>query len=118
LLVDNRASDLASYDDDRVLDALKALASSPSGLLGSGYTQASYDLLIQQANAAESIAGGVRQGEADDDEYGGSDVRTLMLAFDAVRYDEVVAMLTTMRDALGVGSNSDVVHHLLTQSTS
>jgi ParB-like chromosome segregation protein Spo0J len=48
LLVDNRANDLATYDEAELADVLKELAASEPGLSGTGYDGDDLDDLLQK----------------------------------------------------------------------
>lgn len=54
LLVDNRANDLASYDDEALLDLLRELQATDDGLAGTGFDDAAMDALLAEAAGAPS----------------------------------------------------------------
>lgn len=49
LLVDNRANDLASYDDGALLDLLRELQATDDGLAGTGFDDAAMDALLAES---------------------------------------------------------------------
>lgn len=60
LLADNRTNDVASYDNDALADLLEHLASTPSGLTGTGYDGDALDDLLtdlgrMDANWADAL---------------------------------------------------------------
>jgi DNA modification methylase len=54
LLVDNRANDLASYDDGALLELLRELQATDDGLAGTGFDDAAMDALLAEAAGAPS----------------------------------------------------------------
>lgn len=119
LLADNRASDLATYDDDLLMVNLRAMLETDLGLLGTGYSQATYELLLQQSSG-DDIYGGVRQGLTPEDRsaaYADADIRSIILPFSGPDFERVVPMFAAMRSSLGVDTNAAVVDHLLTEAT-
>jgi len=54
LLVDNRANDLASYDDEALLELLRELQATDDGLAGTGFDDAAMDALLAEAAGAPS----------------------------------------------------------------
>ena len=64
LLIDNKSSDLAAYDDASLLRAMAEVDASNSGLAGTGYTHADYQSMIRRVEAIN--------GESGEDDSGGS----------------------------------------------
>lgn len=71
LLVDNRANDLASYDDAALAELLRELVDSPLGLEGTGYDGDALDELL-----ADLEGGLPRAGHTDPDDAPDIDVST------------------------------------------
>lgn len=129
--VDNRASELGSFDSTVLADLLGDL----SDLDGTGYTFNDLDDLIAEieeagAPAAErdgddepvrdtSSSGpetsGVRTSNTlaqDADAYGERDTRMILLQYPVEQFEVVVRQLAALQERYGVDSNSDVVAHL------
>jgi len=113
-LADNRASDLAFYDDEALFKLLEQLIES-EGLEGTGYDRTAYELLLQ-GHEASDIVGGVRQGVTPDDrldQYNQLDIRSIILPYEAETYEEVANKLAALRQAMFLESNADVVKFLV-----
>lgn len=120
LLADNRVSDLAFYDDRILVDLLHEINDTAGSLMGTGYDQTSYELLMQSANADE-IMGGVRQGLTPGDrqgDYEAADIRSIILPLGSDDYERLVDGLAQLRSELDLPSNADVVLHLVELATS
>jgi hypothetical protein len=117
MLADNRTSDLAFYDDEQLFGLLQQLVDA-DGLEGTGYDRAAYELLLQSVEASE-IVGGIRQGMTPDDridEYNQLDIRSIILPYEALRYEIVAAGLARLRDRTGLDTNADVVEMLVIEA--
>lgn len=114
LLADNRTSDLAYYADDALLELLREVHSTPLGLTGTGYDDASYSLLIDQltgtgASTSPDIPSHVEDLRA-------SDVRSLVLPYPQDEFDIVVAKLRDLREDLDLDTNQAVIFKLLSEA--
>jgi hypothetical protein len=119
LLADNRVSDLAYYDDQRLLAVLQSVNDDGGNLVGTGYDGSAMELLMQ-AQASDEIMGGVRQGETPHDRmeaYEAADIRSLILPYGHDDYEQVVDGLQALRSALGLDTNADVIKHLVAEAT-
>lgn len=115
LLADNRVSDLAYYEDDALLALLETVHEQTGSLAGTGYDGPSMELLMQ-AQAADEIMGGVRQGATPEDRsdaYEAADIRSIILPFNHDDYVEVVDGLTALRSAWSLDTNAEVVQRLI-----
>lgn len=56
LLVDNRANDLASYDDGALLELLRELQATDDGLAGTGFDDAAMDALLAESAGRPAAA--------------------------------------------------------------
>ncbi len=115
MLVDNRSSDLAYYDDAELSKLLLSVHHDDS-LTGTGYSQASIDLLIDSANTKGDLLGGVRQGLTPIDRaasYEASDIRSIILPYDHSDYEFVVDGFSRLRKELELQTNAEVVVKLL-----
>ena len=118
MLADNRTSDLAFYDDEQLFGLLKQLVDTGDGLDGTGYDRAAYELLLQSVEQSE-IVGGVRQGMRPEDRidaFNDLDVRSIILPYEAARYEVVATGLARLREMYGVDTNADVVEILVTEA--
>lgn len=114
LAVDNRASDLAYYDDSKLVALLTSIKTNTGNLDGSGYDDAAYELLIQAVNS-DTILGGVRQGMTPGDRseaFDASDIRSIILPYAREDYDRVVDALGELRTRWGLDTNAEVVLRL------
>lgn len=120
LLADNRVSDLAYYEDTQLLALLESIHDEQGSLVGTGYDQPAFELLLQSA-AAEDIMGGVRQGATPEDrleQYESADIRSIILPFAHDDYEAVVEGLAALRSTLGLDTNAEVIVRLVTEAVS
>ena len=119
MLVDNRASDLAYYDDEALVDLLGQI-NNGQGLIGTGYDQTAYELLLQASTASGDVLGGVRQGLTPADRaqnYEESDIRSIILPYSHDDYEFVVDGLSRLRSEFGVDTNAEVIVMLVRGAT-
>lgn len=116
LLVDNRANDLAMYDDRALADVLKELASTELGLEGSLFNGDDLDDLIYRL---EGTTGNATEGKSlgeEKDKYAENDTRTLMLPYRVSEYTDLVTKLSAIRTSFGDESNSAVFKRIVDQA--
>jgi hypothetical protein len=116
LLVDNRANDLAMYDDRALADVLKELASTDLGLEGSLFNGDDLDDLIYRL---EGTTGNATEGKSlteESDKYAENDTRTLMLPYRVSEYTDLVTKLSAIRSSFGDESNSAVFKRIVDQA--
>lgn len=118
LLADNRTSDLAYYDDDTLFRALASVLEDDDTLLGTGYDDATYELLLgrNQETGDDLYVGNVRQGPTPGERapiYEATDIRSIILPYGAEVYDEVIGNLQTLRARLDLHTNADVIRVVL-----
>ena len=116
LLVDNRANDLAMYDDRALADVLKELASTELGLDGSLFNGDDLDDLIYRL---EGTTGNATEGKSlteESDKYAENDTRTLMLPYRVSEYTDLVTKLSSIRTSFGDESNSAVFKRIVDQA--
>jgi ParB-like chromosome segregation protein Spo0J len=105
MLADNRIGDLGHEDPLLLGDALAALAASPLGLAGTGYTTDDLADLMAAAEAAGSPWGSsVAQG---------GESRSLVLLYDAAGLREVVTHIDALCSRWGLDSAAAVVRRLV-----
>lgn len=116
LLVDNRANDLAMYDDRALANVLKELASTELGLDGSLFNGDDLDDLIYRL---EGTTGNATEGKSlteESDKYAENDTRTLMLPYRVSEYTDLVTKLSSIRTSFGDESNSAVFKRIVDQA--
>jgi ParB-like chromosome segregation protein Spo0J len=116
LLADNRISDLASWDQNILVQLLTNLAKDDA-LLGSGYDGDDLDALLYEAQLTESDLGNLLSDNPTPTErkeaINAAGIRSIILPFELDEYNEVVAMMANARTELKVDSNAEVLAALL-----
>lgn len=112
LIADNRANDLATYDDTALADLLKDLAHS-EGLVGTLYDADDLDDLLFRL--AGTLGGGHETLGATDAfaDYTGRDTKSVVLPYTTADYRDVLAKCAALRSAMGVDTNSALVMALV-----
>jgi ParB-like chromosome segregation protein Spo0J len=113
LLVDNRSTDLATYDDHALAALLESLSSTEIGLDGTGFDGDDLDDLLFQLNRS---AGNMEEGyskEERTDAFEKAGIRSVILPYPDREFDEVNNLAKKARQKLGYDTNSDLVLHLL-----
>lgn len=107
VLVDNRASDLAIYDDSVLASVLSDL-SSADALAGTGYTPQDLSALLAEVSAAPTPP------PSPEDDTGASveTLRSMVLTFDPDHFPLVMADLLTLQRHWGLSDFSAVVSRL------
>lgn len=115
LLVDNRANDLAMYDDAALAEVLKYLDSTNAGLEGTLFDGDDLDDLMFRLNG--TLGSGHETLSAQDalEGYLGRDTKTLALPFSSDDYESVITQCNEMRKKLKIETNSQLFQHLLGQ---
>lgn len=112
LLVDNRANDLAMYDDRALADVLKEL-SATVGLDGSLFTGDDLDDLLFRLEGTLGEAYAARSLAEMKDEYEAADTRTLLFPFSVADYSELSNQLKALREEYGEDTNSAVLKRII-----
>jgi len=116
LLVDNRANDLATYDDNSLAEILKELASTETALEGTGFDGDDLDDLLFRLNGTlGSVAEGTSASERSAD-YLERGIRSVVFPFPDDQYAEVLEMLKKFRADYGTDNNSDALMAMLRRS--
>ena len=116
LLADNRTRDLAYYDDPTLLQTLSKIVEDDGKLLGTGYDDATYRILLQSTQKDELYVGNVRQGMTPLDRqplFEGSDIRSVILPYSKDDYDDVIMSLAEIRQKMGLDTNAEAVQALI-----
>jgi hypothetical protein len=113
LLVDNRANDLAIYDDRALADLLKNLAATSAGLDGSLFNGDDLDDLLfrLEGTLGEAyIANSLHELKAD---YDAADTRTMLFPLTVSEYEDMATKLKALREEYGEEANSGILKRLV-----
>lgn len=113
LLVDNRANDLAMYDDRALAELLKNLACTPSGLEGSLFNGDDLDDLLFriEGTLGEAYVGNsLSELKAD---YDKADTRTMLFPLTVAEYTDMAIKLKALRDEYAEEDNSGILKRLV-----
>lgn len=117
LLADNRSSDLATYDDQELMQLLQEIASTGSELLGTLYDGDDLDdLVFKLEGSLGFVADGLSIGELKDS-YDNAEVRNLSLPYDREQIETIKQRLTDLMKKTGATSFSDVVWNLVAKAS-
>lgn len=113
VLVDNRTSDLAVYDDSALVELLRELAGSDDGLEGTGFDEDALDALIQDLEQPLDLGGledRADAGDADGAPPGDAQVRIVEYHFPITR-EQYTAWIEQLKMAAG-DSREEVIAEL------
>lgn len=113
LLADNKANDLATYDETELIDLLKEIADTSEGLLGTLFDGDDLDDLVF---ASEYTHGNTQQGTAtatDTEEYFNKGIRSLICVFEQDVHTELIKKLETICEKLSIDNHSETVKYLI-----
>lgn len=117
LLADNRSSDLATYDDQELMQLLQEIASTGSELLGTLYDGDDLDdLVFKLEGSLGFVAEGLSIGDLKDS-YDNAEVRNLSLPYDREQIEIIKQRLTDLMKKTGAPSFSDVVWNLVAKAS-
>ena len=117
LLADNRSSDLATYDDQELMELLKEISASGDELLGTLYEGDDLDdLVFKLEGSLGFVAEGLSIGDLKDS-YDNAEVRNLSLPYDREKIEEIKQRLTELMKRTGAASFSDVVWDLVAKAS-
>jgi hypothetical protein len=113
LLVDNRANDLAIYDDRALAELLKDLAATNAGLDGSLFSGDDLDdLLFRLEGTLGEAYIGSSLAELKE-EYENADTRTMLFPLTVAEYTDMAAKLKALREEYGEDDNSAMLMRLV-----
>jgi len=116
LLVDNRANDLATYDDESLAKLLKELAHTEASLEGTGFDGDDLDdLLFRLEGSSGTLNAGVSATERLE-AFEARGIRSVVLPFPEEQYGEMIELLQKLRNVTGVDNNSDAVFGFLQEN--
>ena len=113
LLADNKANDLATYDEAELIDLLKQIADTSEGLLGTLFDGDDLDDLVF---ASEYTNGNTQQGTeagADTEEYFNKGIRSLILIFEEDVHTEITEKLKIICEKLSIDNHSEAIKYLI-----
>lgn len=113
-LADNRTSVLGYDDEGELLAMLESIKDSGQGLEGVGFSEddlADLRHSLDRLNQSEGSSASERQAA-----YERAGIRSIVLPFAGPLYEEMIVSLAKARAALGVDSNSELVHKLVTDA--
>jgi hypothetical protein len=113
LLADNKANDLATYDETELIGLLKEIADTSEGLLGTLFDGNDLDDLVF---ASEYTHGNTQQGteaSADTEEYFNKGIRSLILIFEENVHTELTEKLKIICEKLSIDNHSEAIKHLI-----
>lgn len=113
LLVDNRANDLATYNDNALAELLKFLADTEGGLDGTGFYGDDLDDLLfrldgDSGNLSEGLSAAERLQMYED-----KGVKTIILPYPVAEWETITERLKELREARGLESNAELVAALV-----
>jgi hypothetical protein len=112
LVADNRANDLATYDDSALSEVLKELANG-DGLAGTLYDGDDLDdLLFRLAGTLGTGHATLSAGDKLED-YEGRDTKTLALPYSSSDYNEITEQLAVLRERTGIDTNAELIKSLV-----
>ena len=113
LLSDNRASDLATYDDGGLAEILKQLAITDTGLVGTMYDGDDLDDLVYRLGGSLGFVTEGNDINAIIDEYADKDTRNLTLPYTQTTITQVKEHLTNLQQKTGIDNWSEIVLYVV-----
>ncbi len=114
MAVDNRTSDLGTYDDPALLELLQGLQVSDPGLAGTGYDNTDVDDLLARLAGTDELPDLAKPQRS---RFDASATRAVMLSYPMERFRWVVAKLGEIGDELGTDSHADTLVALIAAET-
>jgi hypothetical protein len=116
LLVDNRSSDLATYDDKELMELLKELSQNDPLLEGTLFDGDDLDdLVFKLEGSLGFVENGLSIGELKDS-YDNAEIRNLSLPYDREQIETIKQRLTELMKTTGATSFSDIVWDLVAEA--
>lgn len=113
LLSDNRASDLATYDDGGLAEILKQLSITDTGLVGTMYDGDDLDDLVYRLGGSLGFVTEGNDISAIIDEYADKDTRNLTLPYTQTTITQVKEHLTSLQQKTGIDNWSEIVLYVV-----
>lgn len=115
LLVDNRANDLAIYDDDALADLLKELDAS-GGLQGTLFDGDDLDDLLFRISGTLGTGHATLSATEALEAYEGRDTKSVVLPYSTADYRDIMEKCNKLRSEHGFDSNSELVANLINKA--
>jgi hypothetical protein len=116
LLVDNRSSDLATYDDKELMELLKELSQNDPLLEGTLFDGDDLDdLVFKLEGSLGFVENGLSIGELKDS-YDNAEIRNLSLPYDREQIETIKQRLTELMKTTGATSLSHIVWDLVAEA--
>ena len=109
LLVDNRVSDLATYDDHVLAELLQSIAAEEDFLTGTGFDGDDLEDLLFRLNGSTGFVADSATPSERKEAWEQAGVRSIILPYGDDEYGELLQMLTDLRHQHGANSNSELV---------
>jgi hypothetical protein len=113
LLVDNRANDLATYDDSALAEILKALMETDAQLTATGFDPDDLNDILFRLEGSLGFVGEGKTINDLTDAYNNADIRNLSLPYDRDQIEEIKNDLQNLMKKLDARSFSEVVWTLV-----
>lgn len=115
LLVDNRANDLAIYDDSALADLLKELNAS-EGLEGTLFDGDDLDDLLFRISGTLGTAHPTLSATEALEAYEGRDTKSIVLPYSTAQYRDLMEKCSALRSSLGIETNSELFSALINKA--
>jgi hypothetical protein len=115
LLVDNRANDLAIYDDHALAELLQEL-SAGEGLAGTLFDGDDLDDLLFRISGTLGTGHPTLSATDALEGYEGRDTKSIVLPYSTAEYRELMEKLAALRNRLGIDTNAELIAALINDS--
>lgn len=120
----NRVGEVGGWKWDELYDILDGFSLAEGGLDGLGFERDDLDDMVARMqedsikfSTEESYGGGGAHAEPDFDDrmqrYAGKGIRSFVLDYSLADFDEIAATCGRLRRHLNIGTNSDLIAHLV-----
>lgn len=116
MIADNRIAELADADQDALKGLLLDENFNGFDIELTGFDQEDFDRLLKNEMQVDHMVSGEEASQSREDlqeSYLNSDIRQIVLIYDAAEYEEVTDKFETIRKENQLGTNVDVVNYLL-----
>lgn len=110
MLVDNRTTELASNNEAALLELLRSL---DDDIAGSGYDAEDLDDLIFKVEGHLGTMTDALSASERLEGYEARGIKSIVLPFDNAEYETLMPMITEVRNALGLETNSQLFAYLV-----
>lgn len=115
LLVDNRVSDMATYDEAILSDLLQDLAEQDDFLEGTGFDGDDLEDLLFKLNGSTGFLGDAQSSAERKEAWENAGVRSIILPYKEEEYNELIGLMNDLRASNGAESNAELVSILVRQ---